>query len=63
MCKAFEEMRLEGLEEGIRVLVTDYQQEGFSKAKILAKLQKGFSLSPEQAEKYYARYSLTDCTV
>ena len=63
MCKAFEEMRLEGLEEGIRVLVTDYQEEGFSKAKILAKLQKGFSLSQEQAEKYYEKYTLTNCTV
>ncbi len=68
MCKALEDIRLEGIEighdqglsegiqqglnEGIQAMILDYQEEGFSNDKILAKLQKRFSLSQSQAEEY-----------
>ena len=67
MCKALEDIRLEGIEighdqglnegiqQGIQALILDYQEEGFSNDKILAKLQKRFSLSQSQAEEYLKR--------
>lgn len=45
-----------GREEGIRVLMQVLQKEGFDKDKILEKLQEGFSLSYEVAEKYFEKF-------
>ena len=46
-----------GREEGIQALIIDNIEEGFSKEKIILKLQKRFSLTKEQSEKYYQRFS------
>lgn len=62
MCKALEDMKQEsmekGIEKGISILVADYQGEGFSRNKIIGKLINGFSISEEQAEKYFDRFSV-----
>ena len=50
-------IRQEGRLEGIQALVLDYIEEGFSREKIISKLQKRFSLSKEQAEQYYNQFS------
>lgn len=51
----------EGLEKGIRQgianFVLDYSEEGFSREKILGKLEKRFDLSAEQAQAYYEQYA------
>ena len=52
-----QEGRKEGRLEGIQALVLDYIEEGFSREKIISKLQKRFSLSKEQAEQYYNQFS------
>lgn len=57
MCKALQDIRLEGVEEGIQVLITDYLEEGFTKEKIIGKLQKGFHLSLDDAEQYFERFA------
>lgn len=69
MWRAFEELieegKMEGREDGIRIgqedgiraLVLDYTEEGFSRTKILDKLQRRFSLSPEQAENYFEQFA------
>lgn len=55
------EARTAGLEQGrkesIQILISDYVEEGFSKEKILAKLERHFSLTPEQAECYFQQYA------
>lgn len=61
MWRAFEELieecKMEGREDGIRAFVLDYTEEGFSRTKILQKLQMRFSLSPEQAENYFEQFA------
>lgn len=52
-----QEAREEGKQEGIQALVLDYLEEGFSKEKIILKLQKRFSLTRTQAEHYYNRFN------
>lgn len=52
-----QEAREEGKQEGIQALVLDYLEEGFSKEKIILKLQKRFSLTKAQAEHYYTRFN------
>lgn len=42
----------EGREEGIRALIEDNREEGISRERILLKLQKRFSLSQEEAQRY-----------
>lgn len=39
-----------GLEQGIEVLIQDNLEEGISEKRIIAKLQKNFSLSRKEAE-------------
>ena len=39
--------------EGIKILITDHKEEGISREKTIAKLQKHYSLSQKQAEQYY----------
>ncbi len=52
-----EKGRQEGRKEGIQALILDYLQEGFSKEKIILKLQKRFLLTKEQAEEYFYQFN------
>ena len=45
-----------GMEQGIRAFILDHIEEGTPKNIILQKLEKRFSLSPEQAEEYFCRF-------
>ena len=68
MCNALEELfadKLEereklgveqGMEQGIRAFILDHIEESTPKNIILQKLEKRFSLSPEQAEEYFCRF-------
>lgn len=60
MCKALDDLYLDGVNEGIeqsaKALVKDYLEEGYDKKKILEKLQKIFSLDREKAEAYYTKF-------
>lgn len=47
----------DGTERGIASLVLDYCEEGFSKEKILGKLERRFDLSRDQAKAYYEQYA------
>lgn len=42
-----------GRQQGIQALILDNLEEGFSKEKIIEKLQKRFELTKEQAEQYF----------
>lgn len=73
MCKALEDLYQDGVKEGIsqgisqgisrgisqgiEAFVLDYQEEGFSREKIISKLMKRFSLSGEEAKAYYERFA------
>lgn len=65
MCEAFEqwkkEWKAEGIETGIEAMVQDYLEEGFTKERIMSKLEKRFSISPEKAEEYFERFSKVPC--
>lgn len=60
MCKAIEEMmndvRDEGIEQGIRLFVIDNIEEGLAEEKIIGKLVKKFGLSEEQAKEKVEKY-------
>ena len=72
MCQALEELYQDGvnegmergieqgIEQGIKALIQDYMEEGFCREKILGKLEKHFSLSEEQAEKYMDQFGRGD---
>ena len=45
-----------GLEQGIEVLIQDNLEEGISEKRIIVKLQKNFSLSRKEAEKYLEKF-------
>ncbi len=51
-----EQGRKEGIELGIQSLILDNLEEGFSKQKILEKLQKRFDLTSEQAKQYFDKF-------
>ena len=51
-----EQGRKEGIELGIQSLILDNLEEGFSKQKILEKLQKRFDLTREQAKQYFEKF-------
>ncbi len=51
-----EQGRKEGIELGIQSLILDNLEEGFSKQKILEKLQKRFDLTSEQAKQYFEKF-------
>lgn len=53
-----EQGREEGRAEGIRIMILDNLEEGKSKEQIISKLIKRFSLSSEEAEKYFKKYSI-----
>ena len=56
--KTIADIRVEKAEqEGIQALILDYLEEGFSKEKIILKLQKRFSLTKAQAEHYYNKFN------
>lgn len=69
MCEALEELMKDeldaresigikaGIAKGVQVLISDYLEEGFSKQKILLKLEKGFQLTEEQAMEYLHKFS------
>lgn len=61
MCQALEELYQDGVEQGlkdgIKAFILDYTEEGFSREKILEKLQKRFSLSREKAEAYFEEFT------
>ncbi|OUQ25626.1 hypothetical protein B5E77_11125 [Lachnoclostridium sp. An131] len=49
--------REEGVEEGICVFILDNLEEKVSRERILSKLERRFSLTPEQAEQYFEKYA------
>lgn len=51
------EGRQEGRQEGIQAMILDNLEEGFTKEKIVSKLQKRFQLTQEQAEQYFEQFS------
>lgn len=55
--EAREDGREEGIKQTIASIVLDYHEEGFSKEKILRKLEKRFDLTKEQASAYYEQYA------
>lgn len=68
MCKALEELYQDGLdtgietgiEKGIEALILDNLEDGKDELAILAKLQKRFSLSKEDAIQYLRKYYKKD---
>ena len=49
--------REEGLQEGIRAFILDNLEEQIPEARILSKLERRFSLTPEQAKEYFEKYA------
>ena len=47
----------EGLQEGIRAFILDNLEEQIPKERILSKLERRFSLTPEQAKEYFEKYA------
>ncbi|HCT91947.1 MAG TPA: hypothetical protein DF613_11305, partial [Lachnospiraceae bacterium] len=47
----------QGMEQGIRAIIMDGLEDRLPQDRILAKLQRHFSLTKEQAEEYYGRFS------
>ena len=47
----------EGLEQGISIFILDNLEEKVPRERILAKLERRFSLTPEQAEQYFEKYA------
>ena len=45
------------MEEGICVFILDNLEEKVSRERILSKLERRFSLTPEQAEQYFEKYA------
>ena len=60
MCKAFEDMRLEGFEEGIekgiRILIQACQELGISRDVIIKKCAEKFEMTDERAGNYVKKY-------
>ena len=50
-------IRIGEIQGGIRTLVQDNLESGFDKGTVLSKLQRRFSLSPEEAERQYLNYA------
>lgn len=57
MAQGLEQGLTQGREEGIKALIADNLEEGRSAEVILNKLTRHYSLSMEEAESYYKRYS------
>ena len=56
--KQFREEGLEeGLQEGIRAFILDNLEEQIPETRILSKLERRFSLTPEQAKEYFEKYA------
>ena len=55
--EAREEGKKEGIKEGIRAFIADHMEEGIPREKSITKLQNLFSLTSEEAEMYYKKYS------
>ena len=47
----------EGLQEGIRAFILDNLEEQIPETRILSKLERRFSLTPEQAKEYFEKYA------
>lgn len=47
----------QGIQQGIRILIIDGLEDQLPKKRILLKLQRYFSLTEEQAEEYFDRFS------
>lgn len=58
MYKGLEELKLEGIEEGISAFICSNLEDGFSREKVLDKLQKYFRLSPDKAADYFERFAV-----
>ena len=46
----------EGIEQGISIFILDNLEEKVPRERILAKLERRFSLTPEKAREYFERY-------
>lgn len=57
MLEARETGKMEGREEGIQAMILDNLEENIPNDKIIAKLQKRFKLTEEQAKQYYQRFA------
>ena len=65
MCEALREWMAESKEEGkneercnsIRIFIEDNLEESIPESRILEKLIRRFSLTPEEAKQYFQKYS------
>ena len=53
MLEAKQEGEQIGIEKGIKILILDYLEEGYTKERIL---QKRFDLTPKQSEQYFQKF-------
>lgn len=62
MCKVLDKVENrgieKGIEKGIEALILDNIENGFDRAKIIAKIVKRFGISEAEAEAYYEKYAL-----
>lgn len=60
MCKALEDLYMDGIEngieKGIKALISDNMEDGKDEAIIISKLQKHFSLDKKKAQAYFKKY-------
>ena len=56
MCTAFQQMREEGINQGIKALVEAFKEIGVSREDTRTKLKEKFHLNGEKAEKYMMEY-------
>ena len=56
--EATQEGERKGLEQGIKALILDYLEEGYSEEKILQKLQKRFHLTQQQSKQYFEQFKI-----
>lgn len=54
----YQEKYEQGIEQGIRVIIIDGMEDGLDRDKIISKLIRHFSLTPQRAEEYYNQYSV-----
>lgn len=62
MCEVLDKVEnrgiAKGIEKGIEALILDNIEDGFDRAKIIAKVVKRFGVSEAEAKAYYEKYAL-----
>lgn len=57
VCKALEDIKLEGIEKGIEILVRNNIEEGIPEERTIERLVNAFDFDRETAEEYYNKFS------